>query len=156
MKNPVAKVTQHAIELSKLARRVILLSGTPALSRPSELYSQLSMIDDYFFPNYYKFTERYSNGMKTIYGWNASGSTNLAELEVILSKKFMIRRTKEKLFLQLPNISRDLVKLDQKLCADDIKSLNMLAEDYQTADNKHRALLGYFVHTAKVKTIPVW
>ena len=68
----------------------------------------------------------------------------------------MIRRTKEKLFLQLPNISRDLVKLDQKLCADDIKSLNMLAEDYQTADNKHRALLGYFVHTAKVKTIPVW
>lgn len=49
LKNSKAKSTQAAIELTKRARRVVLLTGTPALSRPSELFTQLHIIDPKFF-----------------------------------------------------------------------------------------------------------
>lgn len=49
LKNAKAKSTRAALDLSRLARRVVLLTGTPALSRPSELYTQLQIIDPKFF-----------------------------------------------------------------------------------------------------------
>jgi SWI/SNF-related matrix-associated actin-dependent regulator 1 of chromatin subfamily A len=36
--------------LLKSARRVVMLSGTPALSRPVELYPQISAINPKLFP----------------------------------------------------------------------------------------------------------
>lgn len=39
-----------AAPIMKKAKRVLLLSGTPALSRPSELYTQISGIDPSIFP----------------------------------------------------------------------------------------------------------
>ena len=38
---------------------MLLLSGTPALSRPSELYTQLAAIDHRAFPNYHNYGLRY-------------------------------------------------------------------------------------------------
>lgn len=49
LKNVKAKSTTAAIELSKRVKRVVLLTGTPALSRPSELFTQLQIIDPLFF-----------------------------------------------------------------------------------------------------------
>lgn len=49
LKNPKAKSTRAAMELAKVARRVVLLTGTPALSRPLELFTQLQIIDSGFF-----------------------------------------------------------------------------------------------------------
>lgn len=48
LKNPKAKCTMVADRLSQQAKHVILLSGTPALSKPVELFSQLQMIDRKF------------------------------------------------------------------------------------------------------------
>ena len=44
------------------ANRVILLSGTPALSRPSELFPQIASIDSRLFPNFREFGIRYCDG----------------------------------------------------------------------------------------------
>lgn len=49
LKNFKAKCTNAAQQLALHTKRVILLSGTPALSRPCELFSQLQMIDPHFF-----------------------------------------------------------------------------------------------------------
>lgn len=49
LKNFKTKSTTVAIQLAKKARRVVLLTGTPALSRPSELFSQLQIIDSTVF-----------------------------------------------------------------------------------------------------------
>ena len=38
--------------IMKNSRRLILLSGTPALSRPSELYTQVSSINHSLFPTW--------------------------------------------------------------------------------------------------------
>jgi SWI/SNF-related matrix-associated actin-dependent regulator 1 of chromatin subfamily A len=40
-----SKRTTAANSVSAEAKRVILLSGTPALSRPEELYSQLQILE---------------------------------------------------------------------------------------------------------------
>lgn len=60
LKNKKAKCTIVADALSLHAKRILMLSGTPALSRPEELYKQLQMIDRKFlsymeyskFPNF--------------------------------------------------------------------------------------------------------
>ena len=36
--------------MMKAAKNVILLSGTPALARPNELYTQVSGVNKYLFP----------------------------------------------------------------------------------------------------------
>lgn len=50
LKSPKAARTQAAQHLLKSARRVVMLSGTPALSRPVELYPQISAINPKLFP----------------------------------------------------------------------------------------------------------
>jgi len=50
LKSPKAARTQAAQKLLNSARRVVMLSGTPALSRPAELYPQISAINPKLFP----------------------------------------------------------------------------------------------------------
>jgi len=87
---------------------VILLTGTPALSRPSELFTQLQMLDK----NFLKYTEyiiRYCEGKQSTFGWDASGQSNLTELNLLLNQRFMIRRTKDKVLSQLKDKNRYLI-----------------------------------------------
>jgi len=62
IKNYKASRTQAALPLLKAATRVILLSGTPALSRPLELYTQISAIQPGLFPTFHQFGIRYCAG----------------------------------------------------------------------------------------------
>lgn len=48
LKNGKAKCTIVAERLSVTAKRTLLLTGTPALSRPLELFAQLNMVDRRF------------------------------------------------------------------------------------------------------------
>lgn len=52
LKNHKTARTKAAIPLMQNAKRLILLSGTPALSRPMELYTQISAIKRNLFPTY--------------------------------------------------------------------------------------------------------
>nr|XP_023019905.1 SWI/SNF-related matrix-associated actin-dependent regulator of chromatin subfamily A-like protein 1 [Leptinotarsa decemlineata] len=156
MKSFKSKCFQSAETLAKRAKRVILLSGTPALSRPSELFTQLSLIDSKFFGTFYDFSKRYCDGQQTAFGWNASGKSNLEELEIILSKKFMIRRTKEEVMKALPNKKQEMITLDTNLSqfsVEDRSCLLGLAEKYreQKGPQKHSALLKFFSETAAIK-----
>ncbi|KAJ8966600.1 hypothetical protein NQ314_003430 [Rhamnusium bicolor] len=115
LKNFKSKCFNASLALAKRAKRVLLLSGTPALSRPSELFTQLSLIDNKFFGSFYEFSKRYCDGKQTQFGWDASGNSNLEELEIILAKKFMIRRTKEDVLKMLPSKQQEVITLDTKL-----------------------------------------
>lgn len=65
--------------------------GTPALSRPAELFCQLQLIDQKFFGGFKEYCYRYCDGKLTTFGLDSSGQSNLPELNVILRRKFMIR-----------------------------------------------------------------
>lgn len=161
LKSYKSKCYHSASKLAKKARRVILLSGTPALSRPSELYTQLSLLDSTFFGNFYKYSERYCDAKTTKFGWDHSGHSNLQELELILAKKFMIRRTKDQVLKSVPNKKQEVVTLNTKLNElpeEDRKCLNALGEQYmmKKGAGKHAALLTFFSETAKIKIPAIW
>ena len=50
LKNYKSARYKAAEPVMKQARRLVLLSGTPALSRPSELYTQIKAIDPNLLP----------------------------------------------------------------------------------------------------------
>ncbi|XP_026471631.1 SWI/SNF-related matrix-associated actin-dependent regulator of chromatin subfamily A-like protein 1 [Ctenocephalides felis] len=156
LKNFKAKCTNAALVLAKSAKRVILLTGTPALSRPSELFTQLYMLDDKFFVNFKEYSKRYCDGKESRFGWSSLGYSNLPELNMILNKKFMIRRTKEQVLPELNEINREVIKLNSKYIITNEtakEDLNSLAKQFskRKRDNEHAALLTYFTDTAKYK-----
>jgi SWI/SNF-related matrix-associated actin-dependent regulator 1 of chromatin subfamily A len=90
--------------LSSRAKRIWLLTGTPVLNRPIELYSHLkSLIPERLGPyqSYIRYAHRYCGAYEGKWGMDVSGATNLPELSNILST-FMLRREKKDVLKDLP------------------------------------------------------
>ena len=74
-------LSRFACCLSRLSKKYhYFRSGTPALSRPAELFAQVNALRPQEFPNWEKFAETYCGSFRDRYG-NASGSSNEAELK---------------------------------------------------------------------------
>lgn len=165
LKNFKTKSTTAAVKLANVAKRVILLTGTPALSRPVELFSQLQIIDKKFF-SFREYSARYCAGKQSTFGWDASGQSNLKELNVILSRKFMIRRTKEQVEFELRQKHRETILLDpSKVWSsknDSAKEAVENAKEYSNDLSKYKGkqreeiLLKFYGETARIKTHAVW
>ncbi|CAB4008123.1 SWI SNF-related matrix-associated actin-dependent regulator of chromatin subfamily A 1 [Paramuricea clavata] len=141
--------------LLKASSHVILVSGTPALSRPSELHTQISAVNPKLFPSYHHYGIRYCAGVKNKFGWDYSGSSNMEELQLILEECIMIRRLKKLVLDQLPSKTREVVYLDPSLIKE--KSLAGAEKELVMAKAKRRrsALLEYFNDTSSVKATAV-
>eukprot|EP00105_Crassostrea_gigas_P013540 XP_011429890.2 PREDICTED: SWI/SNF-related matrix-associated actin-dependent regulator of chromatin subfamily A-like protein 1 isoform X1 [Crassostrea gigas] len=157
LKNFKTARCKAAMPILKAAKRVILLSGTPALSRPQELYTQICAVKPYMF-QYQDFGVRYCDGKKNPWGWDFSGSSNMEELQILLEESIMIRRLKKEVITQLPDKVRQMVLLDPGL----IKTTKEMELQSKTMELKslkgmerRGALLEYFHHTgaAKIKAI---
>ena len=118
VKNPTAIRSKVIKGLSKNIPNVIMLTGTPVLSRPVEMFNMLSIIDPKTWNNYFQYATKYCDGKQGYWGFEAKGATNLDELRMRISKYFL-RRTKEEVLSQLPPKNRmeiliDLPKEEQK------------------------------------------
>ncbi|XP_071966127.1 SWI/SNF-related matrix-associated actin-dependent regulator of chromatin subfamily A-like protein 1 isoform X2 [Antedon mediterranea] len=155
LKNFKTARTKAAIPILKNANRVILLSGTPALSRPCELYVQINAIDPTLFPVFHEFGLRYCNACQNKWGWDYTGSSNMTELQLLLEEGIMIRRTKKQVLSQLPSKSRQVVILDPALVNTHRRSLQISSKEISKNANDRSALLQYFNGTglAKIKAI---
>lgn len=153
LKNYKTARCKAALPILQNAHRVILLSGTPALSRPSELYTQISAISPFMF-KFQDFGIRYCDGKHQPWGWDFSGSSNMAELQILLEEKIMIRRLKKDVLKELPAKVRQMVLLDPGA----VKSTKDLKKASKVMDLKslkgmerRGALLEYFHHTGTAK-----
>lgn len=159
LKTSKAQRTKSAARLMQTAKRVILLSGTPALSRPSELFSQLQIINPSVFKDFHEFGMRYCAGKETHFGYDYSGFSNMTELRTILEEKVLIRREKKDVMSQLPSKIREQIILDPGLIELNTKSLkqasNLMKEENLKGMEKRGALLAYFQETSKVKVAAV-
>jgi SWI/SNF-related matrix-associated actin-dependent regulator 1 of chromatin subfamily A len=95
LKSGDALRTKEIRTLATAAQHVVFISGTPALSRPIELFAQLQMLAPKVFTNNIVFGKRYCNGHQNAFGWDFNGSSNLDELHIVLSKTVLIRRLKK-------------------------------------------------------------
>jgi len=109
LKDRKAKRTAAVTPLLKAARRAICLTGTPALNRPIELYSQLEALAPRVFLTVSEFGERYCRGGGPWSVW--SGRSNGEELHAMISHLCMVRRLKKDVLKSLPAKQRTQVWL---------------------------------------------
>ena len=97
LKNRTAKKTILIRQLMRRTKRKLLITGTYVLNRPEELASLLEIINKLKeFGGLHEFYLRYCGMVRTVYGWDYTGVSNLQELHDRLSG-FVLRRTKEEI-----------------------------------------------------------
>ncbi|NWV42362.1 SMAL1 protein, partial [Grantiella picta] len=156
LKNTKTARCQAAMPLLKAAKRVILLSGTPAMSRPAELYTQIAAVQPTFFPQFHSFGLRYCDAKKMPWGWDYSGSSNLTELKILLEESIMIRRLKSDVLSQLPAKQRKMVVVAPEGISAKTKAFlaaeaKKMAKGYESKQQEKEALLVFFSRTAEAK-----
>lgn len=159
IKNSKTARTKACQKALSKAKRVVLLTGTPALSRPIELYTQICAVQPTCFLSMHEFGIRYCDGKKNQWGWDFSGSSNMHELQLLLEKTVMIRRLKSDVLSQLPAKQRQVVLLDPSLVKTTDKLLQFMAREMHNTQlkvgEKRGVLLAYFRETGihKVKAV---
>ncbi|KAI6213758.1 hypothetical protein M3Y94_00189400 [Aphelenchoides besseyi] len=158
LKNEKAKRSKAAKKLSERAERRILLSGTPALSRPAELYSQINILDNNIFGNYIEYAKRYCDYKKGYMGhMDDKGADNLEELSAILKHTCLIRRLKNDVLEDLPEKRRQVLYLTGNIIAKRLKAVSEARKAHQNtwkkgnADDKKRTLMEYYLQTGIAK-----
>ncbi|CAE8633637.1 unnamed protein product, partial [Polarella glacialis] len=111
IKNRAALRTREILQIAQRATRVLLLSGTPALARPVELYTQVEAVASGLLGSFSAFAERYCAPKWTPFGMDFTGASNLEELHAKL-QTVMIRRLKKNVLQELPAKRRQRVQLE--------------------------------------------
>ena len=120
LKNPKAKRTKVIYGDKRASRKfprlktecALALTGTPFLNRPCELFGLLNFLHPRLFPRRRDFEVRYCAGFMSPWGWDASGASNMEELQYLLRSSVMIRRTKEQVLKELPVKRRQIIPLN--------------------------------------------
>ncbi|CAO2624922.1 SWI/SNF-related matrix-associated actin-dependent regulator of chromatin subfamily A-like protein 1 [Lemmus lemmus] len=155
LKNIKTARCRAAVPILKVAKRVILLSGTPAMSRPAELYTQIIAVRPTFFPQFHAFGLRYCDAKRLQWGWDYSGSSNLGELKLLLEEAIMLRRLKSDVLSQLPAKQRKMVVVNPGRISTRAKAALDAAAKEMTKNNtkqqQKEALIVFFNRTAEAK-----
>lgn len=124
-KTPTAQRTKSAIKIAKSASKdgvVLCLTGTPITNKPAEYASQLDILGELNkFGGLWGFYRRYCGAFRDRFGqWHIDGATNLEELNKTLRATCYIRRTKDQVLLELPDVRHApvYIEMDAKSTAE--------------------------------------
>ncbi|KAK4421583.1 SWI/SNF-related matrix-associated actin-dependent regulator of chromatin subfamily A-like protein 1 [Sesamum alatum] len=131
LKNAQAKRTNASLPILQKAQYAILLSGTPALSRPIELFKQLQALYPEVYKNVHEYGTRYCRG--GIFGVY-QGASNHEELHNLMKATLMIRRLKKDVLSELPVKRRQQVFLE--LGQDEMRQINALFRELEVVKLK--------------------
>ena len=107
------KVDKETVVIPPIeARRTLMLTGTPILNRPVELFPLAHRLDPERFPRFFQYGKRYCAGYQHAYGWDFTGASNLDELNERLEAGIMIRRRKSDVLKELPAKVRSTIPFD--------------------------------------------
>ncbi|KAK8471029.1 hypothetical protein PHAVU_003G123100 [Phaseolus vulgaris] len=134
LKNAQAKRTTASLPVIKKAQYALLLSGTPALSRPIELFKQLEALYPDVYKNVHDYGNRYCKG--GFFGLY-QGASNHEELHNLMKATVLIRRLKNDVLTELPVKRRQQVFLD--LADKDMKEINALFRELEMVKTKIKA-----------------
>ena len=145
LKSRDAKRTKVLLPVMQRAKRVILLSGTPILNKPVELYTLGHILRPDIFPTFRDFAYRYCSPHQGYYGIDYSGSENCQELHCIISNNFMIRRLKSEVLSELPSKLRQKIDIptDSKL---DKEINKIMSHEHITEESLEKGMLTAFLH----------
>lgn len=101
------------VYLSSRVKQIILMSGTPATSFPSQFWVACKILRPKKFKSFYSFAHQHCDPQRTRFGWTYKGATNLGRLREKL-KPFMVRRRKSEVLKDLPAKTRTVIPVDIK------------------------------------------
>ncbi|KAM8934000.1 DNA annealing helicase and endonuclease ZRANB3 [Pelodytes ibericus] len=132
MKSRNASRSKLLLPIVQKATRALLLTGTPALGRPEELYMQIEALFPRMLGSWTDYAKTYCNAHVRYFGnrtqWDYRGASNLNELHQRLSS-IMIRRLKDEVLTQLPPKIRQRITFD--LPRDVAKEMNNSFEEWE-------------------------
>ncbi|XP_010546167.1 PREDICTED: DNA annealing helicase and endonuclease ZRANB3 isoform X2 [Tarenaya hassleriana] len=105
------------LDVAENAKRIVLLSGTPSLSRPFDIFHQINMLwPGLLGKDKYEFAKTYCDigfvkGLQGKVFQDFSKGIRLQELNVLLKQTVMIRRLKQHVLTQLPPKRRQIVTI---------------------------------------------
>lgn len=148
--------------LSEVIPHVIGMSGTPAMSKPMQFWTLLSIVEPDMFKNHWFFINRYCNPEVSEHGTTYNGASNVEELHELLVK-CMLRRTKSEVMKDLPPKVMEVVPLeisssDMESYYDeerDVFSGATKKGDHESARNKVAHLLRT-AYALKEKSMLLW
>jgi SNF2 family DNA or RNA helicase len=110
VKNPKSQQAKACVEISQNCTRRIIMTGTPVMNSPLDLFSQYKVLDPTIFGvNYYRFRNRYAV-MGGYMNKQAIGWRNMHDFKMRVFT-CAVRKTKEEC-LDLPNKLYQVVKVD--------------------------------------------
>jgi superfamily II DNA or RNA helicase len=118
LKNPKSQRTEAVLGGGRSrkpaidAERVIMMTGTPILNRPVEIWPLVHRLAPSVFNNFIAFAKRYCGAIQTAYGWDFSGASNLDELQQLLRSTCMVRRMKSDVLKELPPKIRQVIPIE--------------------------------------------
>ena len=112
IKNAKAQRTKAAIAIAKKIGRKVILTGTPIVNRPVELFTMLNLLDPKSWPRFTRFAFRYCGPKNNGWGWEFKGASNLEELQEKLRSTIMIRRMKEEVLKDLAPKIRQVIEIE--------------------------------------------
>lgn len=109
--NPDSKRALAFRHLAAVIPECIVMSGTPARSRPAQFWTMVSCVEPKMFPTYKGYLWRYTCPKATPWGVQFEGARNVKELHAKLVS-VMLRRTKDDVMKDLPPKTLDVVPLE--------------------------------------------
>ncbi|KAI4329645.1 hypothetical protein MLD38_028010 [Melastoma candidum] len=112
-----AEEIKVVLDLASKVQRIVLLSGTPSLSRPYDIFHQINMLwpgllgkDKFEFAKTYCDVKLIRDSQGNFFK-DFSRGTRLDELNILLRQTVMIRRLKEHVMMHLPPKRRQIIRL---------------------------------------------
>lgn len=117
--------------------KLLLLTGTPIMNRPMEMFSLLNALDPTTWPNAFSFGRRYCNGQQKHIGggryvWDFGGASHLEELQQRLRANLLVRRMKSEVLKELPPKRRQVLPVDANGGSKWVERENLAWEEYQS------------------------
>jgi SWI/SNF-related matrix-associated actin-dependent regulator 1 of chromatin subfamily A len=121
-------------------KRVLLLSGTPILSRPVEIFNLMRMVRPDIMVDFQDYAQRYCAPTKNRYckgQIDFNGAANTDELNYILDRKIVLRRLKKEVLKDLPDKIRQKINVtcDREILSEIAKILRI---DFQKESDRLR------------------
>ena len=128
LKNPKTNRTKLSKMISKKVNSIILLSGTPVLAKPVELFSQLNIIDPLKWGDYWEYVKKYCAPWSPPWGGiNVSGASNIDELREKI-QQYVFRKRKEEVLDELPD--KNFIDVPIELNKDNAEMYRMLEDSF--------------------------
>lgn len=110
-KHPVLR-SRAARRLGRRIKYIYGLSGTPFENKPAELFPSLNTIRKDLFPAFVPFGNRFCDPQVSFYGVTYDGATRKKELNKLLKRELMVRRTRHQVRKDLPPLQRSIVPVE--------------------------------------------